>query len=232
MKMKQAVLYPLCILLFFCGSCRLGKEQKLIQSVYTDKWVGVGHSANDWLKAHPISFEKKSESDNKVTVCSLWDHDSLYFRIEVEDKDLRAYQTEKDHPELYKDDMVEILIDAFNDKNSCWSPDDIVYHINLYGQKKDDRGTEQCESNEIWDGEANYVMNLYGTLNDAADTDRGYRLEIAFPWTELQVQPKAGTAIGINFANGDNDGNGRQLFDWSGAWPLRTPSDFGILVLK
>jgi len=201
-------------------------------SVFTDRWKYVGSEQNDWSVAKPVSFKNPSESDNRVEVWSLWDNDSLYFRMEVADKDLRAYQTEKDHPLLYLDDMVEILLDVLNDKNDCWNTDNIVYHINLLGQKKDDRGTEDCESDPLWDGEAHYHIRLHGTLNDTTDIDKGYQVEIAIPWSELGITPETKRKIGINFANGDNDGAGRQLFDWSGAWPLRTPSDFGTLILK
>lgn len=204
----------------------------VIMSTFTTDWKGIGRSDALWAGVEPISFEKPSESDNLVRVKSLWDKDSLYLRFDVKDKELRAIRDEMDHPCLYLDDMVEVLIDAFNDKNECWAADDIVYHINLLAQKKDDRGTADCSSDPDWNGNARFAVALSGTLNDSTDTDEGYRVEIAFPWHELQVSPETGKKVGINFANGDNDGNGRQLFDWSGAWPLRTPSKFGTLVLK
>ena len=230
--MKQAILY-LCI--FFISQnviCQTVKKLPTMLSNFTHNWRGVGQNTNIWSSVKAISFEKLSESDNKVRVQSLWDNDSLYFTFEVEDKQLIAYRNEKDHPLLYLDDMIEILIDANNDKNECWTTDDIVYHINLLGQKKDDRGTKDCLTDPEWDGEANYKVWLSGTLNDSTDIDNGYRIEIAIPWSELSLRPEPGTAVGINFANGDNDGNGRQLFDWSGAWPLRTPSGFGTLLLQ
>jgi pimeloyl-ACP methyl ester carboxylesterase len=201
-------------------------------SIFTDAWRGVGHSDLVWSSAKSISFNNSEKSDNKVDVYSLWDNDSLYFAFRVEDKNLIAYRYEKDHPLLYLDDMIEVLIDAFNDKGECWSVDDIVYHINLLGQKKDDRGTKDCLTDLAWDGEASYSVKLMSTLNNPQDIDHGYRVEIAIPWNELGVHPETGDKIGVNFANGDNDGNGRQLFDWANAWPLRTPSQFGTLLLQ
>jgi len=230
--MKRIVTYLFILFFLVLQACQPDKESKLIESFFTDSWTGVGNMKNNWHVAKPISFKNPAESDNEVTVRSLWDNDSLYISLVVVDSDLRAYQTEKDHHLLYLDDMVEILIDAFNDKNDCWSTDDIVYHINLLGQKKDDRGTKDCESDTTWEGGATYSVWLLGTLNDTTDIDKGYHIEVAFPWSELGIRPEEDEAIGINFANGDNDGNGRQLFDWSGAWPLRTPSAFGTLRLK
>ena len=230
--MKQAILYLSLILFSVCAAGQPVKERPVLSSVFTDNWQGMGNNAKLWQTAEPVFFAKPSVSDNKVGVRSLWSSDSLYLLFEVEDKELRAYQQEKDHPALYLDDMVEVLIDAFNDKDDCWATDDIVYHINLQGQKKDDRGTKNCTSDSTWDGKANYAVTLSGTLNDPSDTDQGYQVEIALPWRELQVSPEAEKKIGINFAIGDNDGNGRQLFSWSEVWPMRTPSGFGTLVLK
>jgi hypothetical protein len=128
---------------------------------------------------------------------------------------------------LYLDDMVEFLIDTRNDKGSCWNEDDIIYHINLLGQKKDDKGTVDCASNPKWNGNAAYKINAQGTLNDHSDRDKGYNVEISISWKELELKPVQGLKIGTNFAIGDN-GN---LFDWAGASPFRSPSAFGNLVL-
>jgi len=218
---------------FFLGiTCKhqIG-EAETIYSRYSDN-IQTRNRQNDWSQADSIHFENIRESDNKGVVKTLWNADSLYFRFQVTDNILRAFQTEKDHPELYLDDMVEILIDAGNDKDSCWTTDDIVYHINILGVKKDDRGTTDCKSDPQWDGNARYAIKLYGVLNDTTDTATGYEVEIAFPWTELGLIPKDGLTIGINFANGDNDGKGRKLFDWAVAWPMRSPYAFGNLVLK
>lgn len=218
----------ICLLIMSCNGPGKGKT---ILSRFITNTIIVGSWQNDWSQADSIRMEDAKVSDNKVVIKSLWDNDSLYFRFQVADKDLRAIQTEKDHPKLYLDDMVEILIDANNDKSSCWSTDDIIYHINILGTKKDDRGTADCQSDPTWDGVARYAVKLNGTLDDTTDIDTGYIVEMAIPWTELGLRPKPGLAIGINFANGDNDGNGRQLFNWSGAFPMRSPHAFGTLIL-
>lgn len=109
--------------------------------------------------------------------------------------------------------------------------DDIMYHINLLEHKKDDRGTAQGESDRRWNGEAKYAVVLNGSLNDSSDVDTGYTVELAIPWHELDLRPALGLTFGLNVANGDNDGKGRQLFDWMGTWPFRSPDQFGKLIL-
>ena len=188
---------------------------------------------SEWQKADSIIFNgKKVESENVVTVKTLWNNDFLYILFKVSDKNLQSYYTEKDHRFLYTDDMAEFLINNKNSKNHCWNEDNIIYHINLLGAKKDDIGTSTCNSDASWDGNAEYSVKLFGTLNDSTDIDKGYNVEIAVPWSELKQNPKKGLTLGVDFAVGDNNGKGVQLFDWTGADPFRSPDLFGELELK
>jgi hypothetical protein len=186
-----------------------------------------------WNSENCILIEgDKVNSDNKMFITSRWNKNSLYFFIKVTDNDLTAYQTEQDHSKLYMDDMVEILIDTQNDKDSCWAEDDIVYHINLFGVKKDDRGSLDCISNSKWNGKADIVVSMHGTVNDTTDVDSGYLVSVIFTWDEIGLEPEKGLTMGINFANCDNDGKGLQLFDWVNINPFRSPFAFGNLILE
>lgn len=104
--------------------------------------------------------------------------------------------------------------------------------VNVLKAKEDDRGKEDCSTDPSWDGSAAHSVCIDRTLNDALDCNRGYVVEMAVSWKELRVVPFPGMHMGINFANGDNDGMGRQLFDWAGAWPMRSPNAYGELVLQ
>ncbi|MCC5931391.1 MAG: hypothetical protein JJU28_19240 [Cyclobacteriaceae bacterium] len=205
---------------------------KELHALYSKEIIEPIWDSRAWSGPQSILIDgEKAESDNKMFIFSRWNVDSLYFFFKVEDNCLRAYQTEKDHPKLYLDDMVEVLIDTQNDKDSCWAADDIVYHINILGVKKDDRGSADCQTNPDWDGNGRITVQLFGSLNDTTDTDQGYLVTLALAWTELMIHPEPGLSMGINFANGDNNGKGRQLFDWVGAWPMRSPYAYGNLKL-
>ncbi|HAQ20905.1 MAG TPA: hypothetical protein DCR40_16980 [Prolixibacteraceae bacterium] len=180
----------------------------------------------EWESARSVTLQDSRErSDTKAIIRTLWDEQNLYLAFQVQDNDLRAKQSVLDHPQLYLDDMVEFLIDTGNDKDSCWNVDDVIYHINILGQKKDDRGTENCMTNPGWNGSARYAVHLFGTLNDTTDTDIGYDLEISISWKELETKP---VSLSVNFAAGD----GGILFDWVGASPFRSPFTFGNLILR
>jgi hypothetical protein len=231
----QNIAFLFILLQLASVSCKTGESssKKEIVSLFSATNVEPSWQSPMWNRPETVVIEgKKEESENRMTVFSHWNRDSLSFFFKVEDTCLRAYQAEKDHPELYLDDMVEILIDTQNDKDSCWAEDDIVYHVNILGIKKDDRGTKECITDPTWDGNARIFVRLFDTLNDTTDIDSGYIIILSFPWAELKQKSEPGLKMGINFANGDNDGKGRQLFDWVGAWPMRSPYAYGSLLLK
>jgi len=199
--------------------------------MYTKKPVIIdGQIDNKWKRASSIVIaDNKKLTDNTAVIRTLWDKDNLYMAFEVKDKNLQAEQYVLDHPKLWLDDMIEFLFDTRNDKDSCWNTDDVIYHINLLGQKKDDRGSADCKTNPEWNGSARYVITMDGTLNDPTDTDRGYTIEIAISWKELGIKPYAGFSMGADFALGDK---GLAVFDWAGARPFRSPYAFGNLILQ
>lgn len=212
-----------------------------LSACYLDKSLTIDGNLSDWPKARDkivVTDRKIAQggikrilSDNRISCTSAWDTEYLYLAFQVDDTQLNAVQIKRDHTELYLDDMVEFLLDPLCDASDLWLPDDMVYHINLLGTVKDDRGTVAGKKNIAWNGTAKYALKLQGTLNNDTDLDGGYILEVAIPWEELGVTPISGLELGYNFANGDNDGKGRQLFDWRSAWPMRNPRQFGTIEL-
>lgn len=235
--MRYRYVYLFCLVAFAgviisCGR-DAGSTGKSVASHYITDYSLSGWNMPEFENPDCVRIEGSTAgSENTMAVFSRWNEDSLCFFFRVEDTDLRAYQTERDHPQLWLDDMVEILIDTQNNKDSCWAEDDIVYHINILEYVKDDRGSRECATNPAWNGKARFRVQLFGTVNDTTDVDQGYLLTLSFPWEEIGPVPSRNLTMGVNFANGDNDGRGRQLFDWVGASPMRSPYAFGNLVLK
>jgi hypothetical protein len=241
MTIKEIGTYIILLLILFMNGCRPSSSGQIKAKEVSKNTITIDGKLNDWPAADPVvvhdrelfqgDLERKL-SDNTMACRSVWNQNYLYLAFEVEDKILKAYQQERDHKKLYLDDMVEFLLDPNLDRSTDWLADDLVYHINLLGYVKDDRGTAEGKPNADWNGHAVYEIEANGTINQDHDEDHGYVVEVALPWTELGLQPQPGTAIGFNFTNGDNDGIGRQLFDWQGAWPMRTPKQFGTLILE
>ncbi|WP_020531267.1 sugar-binding protein [Flexithrix dorotheae] len=223
----------------FFLSCKSPSAQQFV-ALFQEE-IRIDGKLDDWKLDHPITIHdreiaqgdhKRVLSDNQVKVYANYNQQYLFLAFQVNDADLRAIQTEREHPKLFLDDMVEFLIDADNDKSNFWNADDFVCHINLNGTIKDDRGDKNGNKNVDWDGQYQFEITLNGTLNNSSDVDKGYILEVAVPWEVIEKRPEKGMTMGFNFANGDNDGKGRQLFDWMGAWPARSPNQFGTLILE
>jgi len=128
--------------------------------------------------------------------------------------------------------MVEVLLDPRRDATDQWLEDDIVYHVNILGQVKDDRGSPEGKSDAGWQSAAVFAVRTDGTINDSTDLDRGYTVELAVPWSEIGQTPEPGLTLGINLAAGDAEGPEEHLWDWSGANPFRQPSVYGLLKLE
>lgn len=211
------------------GIASLFSSNKELLCLYTDEPLQIDGELKEWDHAGSVSIQdEKQKTNSGAEIKALWDNENLYLAFQVKDDDLKAEQTILDHPQLYIDDMAEFLLDTRNDKNSCWDEDDIIYHINLLGQKKDDKGSADCTTNPDWNGNAEYAIKILGTLNDSTDVDTGYSVEIKISWKELDLVPISGLRIGANFAVGDNG----ILYDWVNASPFRSPYAFGDLILS
>ncbi|MEA1996628.1 MAG: sugar-binding protein [Gemmatimonadota bacterium] len=213
----------------------LGPDQVLFCRKAPSAGISVdGKIEQAWHAADTLSLEDPAQipDPNRAKIYTMWDEKYLYLAFEVSDRRLKGFQTERDHKALYKDDMVEVLIDPRRDATDEWLEDDIVYHINVLGQVKDDRGTPEGRSDAGWQSEALFAVTVDGTLNDSTDIDRGFSVELAVPWTEIGKTPQAGVTLGIDFATGDAEGRDEHLWDWCGARPFRQPSVYGVLELE
>ncbi len=132
-----------------------------------------------------------SESDCSAFFKALWDKDSLYVLVNVNDENLRH-----DSDDFYQDDAVEIFIDADNSKSDSYGDNDFHYYFR-------------------WDKSSPAMGEYNGKSDEGVEfavktTNSGYVTEIKFPWTSLKVQPKPGLTIGFDVqVNDDDDGGDR-----------------------
>ncbi len=218
------------------GSCQ-GKDDKSpvserleISSIYAAQPATIDGiiQPGEWISQDSIYvFDDSLRMETAISIRSQWDSTYLYLLFDVRDTNLLSVQAERDHPLLAKDDIIEFLLDTKDDHGECWNSDDIIYHINLAGQTKDDRGNDSCKSDARWNGEAKIAVTTYGTVNQPDDIDTGYVVEVAVPWKEIEQTPKPGLVLGANFG-GQSDG---YFYDWVDAWPFRQPFKFGKIIL-
>jgi hypothetical protein len=122
----------------------------------------------------------------------LWDKDYLYIAAEIEDPHVWATLTQHDSV-IFQDPDFEVFIDPDGDTHDYYE-----FEINALNTSWDlmldkpymDQGTP----NNAWDIPGlKTAVHVIGTLNNPADTDRGWTVEIAFPWKVLaEHAPHAG----------------------------------------
>jgi hypothetical protein len=183
----------------------------------------LGH----WRSAELVAFAGRPLGGHPRTAraYTLWDEENLYIAFEVESSKLQARSQQGDG-ELWWDDGVEFLIDPNRDRTEEFLPDDFSYHINILNLVYDDRGTPAGIADPQWHGAARHAVKIVDDYN--------YIVEIAVPWVEVGVAPRAGeTSLGIDFCvNGrDPDTGEYDYFDWCGLTVFHDPSGFGELRL-
>jgi len=137
---------------------------------------------------HVLQGSVDGDSDLGGTWRASWDSDALYLLVDVTD-DAAASDSSAD----YQDDSVEVYVDADNSKNDS------------YDGTNDFQFTFPRNGDEISGQQPQSTENLEWTV---ADTDDGYHLEAAFPWSMLGVTPESGHVLGFDVHVNDDDDEG------------------------
>jgi hypothetical protein len=169
---------------------------------------------DEWSAAREAGFSGVS---NSAIGYVLWDATNLYVAFRVSDTQLSATRTARDDANLYLDDAVEIYIDTRNDRATTMQPDDYQFLVNLNNRQVDLRGTGTGKD-VSWNGTWVSAVRLQGTLNSHGDSDTGYTVEIAIPWTQIGVTPVTGMVLGMDLVVDDRDPTSATTygtFDWA-----------------
>jgi hypothetical protein len=159
---------------------------------WTDLFVDIEGDA----KSHP-------RFDTRVNM--LWDDTFLYVGAELREPHVWATLTEHDSV-IFHDPDFEVFIDPNGDNHEYYE-----FEINARGTYWDlflpkpyKDGGKADNSWEIPGLKS--AVTVDGTINDARDTDRGWTVELAFPWSVLGERahmpspPREGDRWRVNFS--------------------------------
>lgn len=165
----------------------------------------------DTTKEYPaniVVFGKQNWSGEADLAGSFhvgWDNTYLYLAVKVIDD---TYVQNATGENIFKGDSIDLLFDTkLRDDyyTTRLSPDDFQLGINP--GRPDVNGTKEAY---LW-----FPSNLAGKRSDvkiASKSESGvYRVEIAIPWTVLEMTPAAGTHIGFTLSVSDNDNTGENV---------------------
>lgn len=167
------------------GNVLLGKESKLIETVYGTAVVdGKAESLWNSAKEATTSVWVSGTSGSTAKFKTMWDEKNLYVIAEVTDSLLS-----KKSADAYQQDSVEIFVDQDNGKTTYYDADDNQIRVNF--------------DNEISYNPAEYA----GFVSATSITETGFIVEAAIPITAVKAQE--GAVLGFDLqVNNDEDDDG------------------------
>ncbi len=158
-----------------------------------------------------IQGESKPRPRFRTRMKMCWDDSALYIAAELEEPHVRATLTKHDSYIFHDDSDFEVFLDPDGDSHLYAELEmnalNTTWDLLLTKPYKD--GGKAIDAWEI-DG-LKTAVHVHGTLNNAADTDRVWTIEIACPWSGLKqiascpVPPRPGDQWRINFSRVELD---------------------------
>lgn len=192
--MKIKLSYILLVFIPFLG-CTQNQTKDLPRSYVAHKTttaLKIDGRANeaDWQKAKWsetfIDIEGVVEPTYKTKVKMLWDEKYYYILAEIEEPHVWATLKQRDTVIFYNNDF-EVFFDPDGDTHNYYE-----YEMNALNTTWDLFVTKPYREKNApivndWniDGLKSAVQ-VNGTLNDPTDTDKGWTIELAFPWSAFK----------------------------------------------
>jgi hypothetical protein len=158
-----------------------------------------------------IEGESRPKPRYRTRVKMAWDDTALYIAAELEEPHVRGTLTKHDSYIFHEDHDFEVFINPdgnnhiyaeleMNARNTTWD----LFLTKPYRDKG--------HAIDAWEIEGlKTAVHVDGTINDPRDTDRGWTIEIAWPWSGLKqmsanlLPPTPGTQWRINFSRVELD---------------------------
>jgi len=172
---------------------------------------------NIGTKLEKIIADDSKDTLNEASFGLLWDDNYLYVSADVKDSSLN-----KDGQYSFDKDAVEIYIDGTYNKRKNYDEHDIQLIV-VY----------DCSEVAVG-GSTATEFDTSKVICKSKVTDKGYTMEVAIPWSELDVVPKTDMKIGFDMFNDDNDKDSevQNVLGWAGTgnnWTNK--SSFGEVTL-
>jgi len=191
-----------------------------------------------WAQAPSVElgfpWESQKGAKQKTRVRLLWDDKNLYIGYECDDADITAQYEKRDDP-TYSDDAVEAFINPRPEQTDVYFGFEMNARAVMYDYVFFQ--TRFLFKRLNLEGLA-LATKINGTLNARGDTDKGWTLEVAIPFTEFEplaqnFPPKPGERWAMNFNRWDGVNPERRLSMWSDSGHERpsphVPKRFGVI---
>jgi len=144
----------------------------------------------------------------RTRVKMVWDDEFLYIGAELQEEHVWATLTKRDSV-IFMDNDFEVFIDPDGDSHNYYELEinalGTVWDLFLIKPYRDDRLGQAAVT--YWDIQGlRSAVHVWGTLNDPADIDTRWTVELAIPWAALQEcasgrrPPRPGEQWRLNFS--------------------------------
>ena len=159
---------------------------------YTDLPVAIDGDFDKpvWRRAEPVEFyvpPTGKQPLSKTEAGLLWDRDYLYVGFKAYDKDIFSYLTERDS-NTCSEDVLEVFFNTFPDEEPYYN-----FEINALNTIFDAYNLRRHTAGgghrwKRWDC-AGLVsaVKIVGTINEPGDVDEYWGLEMAIPFSSLNL---------------------------------------------
>lgn len=152
-----------------------------------------------------IEGDKKPKPRFRTRVKMLWDNDYFYIAAKMEEPHVWGTLTKHDSV-IFHDNDFEVFVDPDGDNHNYGEFEinalNTGWDLRLPKPYKDGGGAK----NEWEIPGLKKAVHIDGTLNDPRDKDRGWSVELAFPWkvlgklTAVKAPPREGDQWRVNFS--------------------------------
>ncbi len=171
-----------------------------------ESWKSLGWS-DDFID---IEGRVNLNPSNSTNMKMLWDEEYLYLYAKLEEPHIWATRTNRDTV-IYQDDCFEIFIDPDGDAHNYYefqvNAFNTIWDLFVLWPYREKQGPNYLTQ---WDARGiRHAVNLEGTLNNAADIDTYWAVEMAIPWSAIQEMaprrkaPRSNDQWRMNFARVD-----------------------------
>jgi hypothetical protein len=182
------------------SSCGTPHPPNTYVAIKTSSLPVIDGDIEEFEKANSIDMSNTRGTAGNYAI--MWDDNAIYIGAAVSDDQLNAVITQRDAAMIWRDDSIELLFDTLHDAGSDLKPDDYKVFVNVRNVQRE--GSLYSSSN--WDADFLSVVKETGTINDNTDSDEGYSIEFAIPWSEWLVpKPSIGDEWGFDFSLNDRD---------------------------
>jgi hypothetical protein len=197
---------------FLCGGAAIAQQPLRYECPRATSPVNVDGKLDDaaWANAPwtadfvDIEGDRKPRPRFRTRAKMLWDDEHFYVAAEMEEPHVWATLTEHDSV-IFRDNDFEVFLNPTGDGMQYFE-----FEINalntgwdLYLAKP---YKKQGKADNSWEIPGlKTAVAVQGTLNNPSDTDRGWTVEIAFPWSAFASRapvkrPQSGDAWRVNFS--------------------------------